>query len=225
MAGSQTLTDKEIVLLGLIAEEPIHAYRLEEKIHERRLTEWTDISFSSIYRVLKGLEEKGLINKRLEHEGQGATRKVYEILEPGRRALSDNLWFLLSYMKPLKNPFLIALANISRVNAQQRLDGLERRLKSIAGLERNMEEIERIHGLKKSGTGQKAKGAKVPADKRGLVGVKLICRSVRAHLKAEREFVRWALDYLGKLDESSDSETESNGKARRDGIEVTEADK
>lgn len=42
------VSDKELVVLALVSEEPIHAYGLEEKIRARQMTDWTAISFSSI---------------------------------------------------------------------------------------------------------------------------------------------------------------------------------
>ena len=119
MAGStgQTevtqVTEKEVILLGLIAEEPIHAYGLEEKIRIRQMDLWTTIGFSSIYRVLAQLEDKGLIDTRLEHEGQGATRKVHQINDAGRRALAQGVLSHIAPMKPVKNPFAVALAYIT----------------------------------------------------------------------------------------------------------------
>ena len=105
-----TIAEKHLVLLGLIAEEPIHAYGLEEKIRNRYMTEWTEIGFSSIYRVLSQLEDNGLVDSRLEHEGQGATRKVYSLNPLGQASLTRGVLEHLGHFRPVKNPFLVALA-------------------------------------------------------------------------------------------------------------------
>jgi len=83
------VSEKEVVLLGLVAEDPIHAYGLEQKIRDRHIVEWADIALSSIYRVLDGLTKKRLITTRLVQAGQGAARNMHEITDRGRTALAD----------------------------------------------------------------------------------------------------------------------------------------
>lgn len=103
------ISEKEVILLGIIAEEPVHAYGLEDKIRERAMEEWTSISKSSIYRLLQGLEERGLIAGRLEHEGQGATRKVHSITPDGINALATGILSLLGARERTVDPFLVGL--------------------------------------------------------------------------------------------------------------------
>ncbi|NOZ87785.1 MAG: helix-turn-helix transcriptional regulator [Deltaproteobacteria bacterium] len=202
MAGKEPLSEKEIVILGLISEGPIHAYSLEEKIRERRLTEWTDISFSSIYRVLKTLEDKELITTRFEHEGQGATRKIHEINEKGLSALSVSIVDLLSEMKPLRNPFLVALANLSKTSMNQRVLGLKRRLKSIEAVEESISGLKRIHGLDER-TGILEQG-------KDLLGVSMIYEFAKRHIQAEKDFVSYVLDlFQDRKDEKKDAKRET----------------
>ena len=85
------VSEKETVLLGLLAEEASHAYGLEEKIRARQMENWTPIGFSSIYRLLSGLEERGFIEGRSEQGGQGASRKVYALTNSGHRVLAEGV--------------------------------------------------------------------------------------------------------------------------------------
>lgn len=119
--------EKHVVILGLIAEEPIHAYGLEDKIRSRYMNEWTDIGFSSIYRVLSQLEEKGLIDSRLEHEGQGATRKVYALNQAGLDALRLGVLSHLATVNPIKNPFQVGLAFVAHVPRNELIERLRAR--------------------------------------------------------------------------------------------------
>jgi DNA-binding PadR family transcriptional regulator len=127
----QRLSQKEVVLLGLIAEQAIHAYGLEEKIHARSMEDWTTISKSSIYRVLQHLEQRGLITSRLEHEGQGATRKVYQINEAGALALSEGVLGLLGYCEPYKDPFMVGLSYSYFARHDQVIDQLQKRIEAF----------------------------------------------------------------------------------------------
>ena len=55
------VTDAELVLLGLLAEQPRHGYQLEAVVAERGVREWTALGFSSIYYLLNKLEPHGLV--------------------------------------------------------------------------------------------------------------------------------------------------------------------
>lgn len=52
------ISNKEMALLGLLSEKPKHAYEIENDIKERDMRYWTEISKSSIYKLLNKLEKK-----------------------------------------------------------------------------------------------------------------------------------------------------------------------
>jgi DNA-binding PadR family transcriptional regulator len=43
------MTNAELAILSLVAEQPRHGYEIEQVIEEREMREWTEIGFSSIY--------------------------------------------------------------------------------------------------------------------------------------------------------------------------------
>lgn len=52
------MNNKELALLGLLAEGPKYGYQLEENIAARGMRAWTEIGFSSIYHLLNKLAEQ-----------------------------------------------------------------------------------------------------------------------------------------------------------------------
>ncbi|MFW9896570.1 MAG: PadR family transcriptional regulator [Candidatus Thorarchaeota archaeon] len=86
-----SLNHAEFIVLGLIAEFPSHAYNINKRIEERGMRNWTSIGKSSIYRVIKRLEKKGLTNKWLE-EVDNRILKVYKITENGSRLLKEKVF-------------------------------------------------------------------------------------------------------------------------------------
>ena len=71
-------SNAELAILSLIAEEPRHGYQIEQLISERNMRTWTEIGFSSIYRLLKKFEKEGLIiGEPGEPEGRGPARVIY----------------------------------------------------------------------------------------------------------------------------------------------------
>lgn len=169
--------EKHVVLLGLIAEEPIHAYGLEEKIRTRYMAEWTAIGFSSIYRVLSQLEERGLVESELQHEGQGATRKVYTINDVGRRVLANAVLDHLGDFRPLKNPFQVGIAFLVHAPADRVVEQLEKRTQEVDRW------IEQLSSFDHACT-------EAPLNK------VLILNHAMRHLRAERDFLADALRLL-----------------------------
>jgi DNA-binding PadR family transcriptional regulator len=129
--NNQPALPRELVLLGLLAEEPGHAYALEEKIRARNMTEWTEIALSSIYRLLDRLAKQDLISAKLEQGGRGAARKVYAIRAAGRRVLAEGVLHYLDDLTPTKSPFHVSLAFITEAGRAAVLETLERRRGAI----------------------------------------------------------------------------------------------
>ena len=190
--------EKEITLLGLISEEPIHAYGIEEKIRSRQMDLWTEIGFSSIYRVLARLEENGLIEANLEHVGQGATRRVFTINENGRGVLSQGVLDRLSSVTPLKNPFCIGLVNITQAPYDLVLANLEERAVMLNDVEGELQDIERgfLARMDSEEQAEVKGGGKGDLRRRGRLTVKLIFDHTKRHIRAEREFVEDTIRFL-----------------------------
>jgi DNA-binding PadR family transcriptional regulator len=205
LVAVEEISEKEVILLGLIAEEPIHAYGLEEKIRFRQMDMWTTIGFSSIYRVLSGLEEKGLIETHLAHEGQGATRKVHEINEDGRRALSGGVLEHLSSMKPVKSPFSVGLANITRAPYDQVVSRLKERISRFESVERElMAYKEKMLEAASAGDARRIRRARL--------AIELIFNSAAGHFDAEKRSMNKALQLLEQEDRGIFEDIREEGK-------------
>ena len=81
------MTNAELAILSLVVEQPRHGYEIEQIIEERGMREWTEVGFSSIYYLLKKLEQAGLVVGRLDDAGPGPARRVYEATPAGNEAL------------------------------------------------------------------------------------------------------------------------------------------
>ena len=93
------MTNAELAILSLIVEQPMHGYQIEQVIEARGMREWTEIGFSSIYYILKKLEERGLVTSQIEQsEGRGPARKVFKLTDAGREE-----WYLRS-LETLREP-------------------------------------------------------------------------------------------------------------------------
>lgn len=105
-------TPAELLLLGLLAEQPRHGYDLDAVIRERGARQWTHLGFSSIYYVLNRLEERGLVTSEKEDEQQKA-RRTFSLTDAGWTVCIEGTRDLLEDVVPLHSPVLVGIANSS----------------------------------------------------------------------------------------------------------------
>jgi hypothetical protein len=114
------MTNAELAILSLIAEQPRHGYDIEQVIEHRGMRNWTEIGFSSIYYLLNKLEKAGLITSELRQpQGKGPARKVYSVTEPGLQVQFEETIKVLSTPHQGTIPFLMGLANFPLVPQDQ----------------------------------------------------------------------------------------------------------
>ncbi|AEV34538.1 transcriptional regulator, PadR-like family [Pseudovibrio sp. FO-BEG1] len=136
---SESLTDSELLVLGLVSEMPRHGYELEQIIEQRGMREWTQIGFSSIYFVLGKLEKKGLITA--EKPAGTKAKKSYLMTEAGQQALIIQTLSALTTVRPTYSSLLMGMIHWPALQREQALDALSQRGKAI------QEEIIRIEGI------------------------------------------------------------------------------
>jgi poly-beta-hydroxybutyrate-responsive repressor len=72
-------------LLLLLRERPLHGYELLERIPELGVEGRVDIG--NLYRLLRSLEEEGLVRSEWSADLPGPAKRTYELTEDGRRLL------------------------------------------------------------------------------------------------------------------------------------------
>jgi DNA-binding PadR family transcriptional regulator len=118
------MTNAELAILSLIAEKPRHGYEIERVIEERRMREWTEIGFSSIYYLLKKLEREKLIEGRLEETERGPARKVFHLTEAGQEARHAGLIEVLSSPQPRQAGLMLGLGGLPGIPPDEVLAAL-----------------------------------------------------------------------------------------------------
>jgi PadR family transcriptional regulator len=72
-------------LLLLLRERPLHGYELLERIPELGVEGRVDIG--NLYRLLRALEEEGLVRSEWSADLPGPAKRTYELTDDGRRLL------------------------------------------------------------------------------------------------------------------------------------------
>jgi PadR family transcriptional regulator len=73
-------------LLLLLRERPMHGYELIEHLPEIAGSE-THVDVGNLYRVLRALEEEGIVASEWSADLPGPAKRTYELTDSGRRLL------------------------------------------------------------------------------------------------------------------------------------------
>lgn len=84
------MIENELILLGLLKENPKHGYEIKTKIKEI-LYLFAGVQLKSIYYPLRILEKNGLITKRIAKLGRRRRRLVYELTKAGQKRFNELL--------------------------------------------------------------------------------------------------------------------------------------
>ncbi len=119
------MTKAELAILGLVAEKPRYGYEIEGVIEERGMRDWTEIGFSSIYYLLRKLEDKGFVTSQLEKSsGRGPARKVYQVTEEGQRVWHEEILKTLSTLERAPTPFLLGMSALPAFPPEEAIQAL-----------------------------------------------------------------------------------------------------
>jgi DNA-binding PadR family transcriptional regulator len=86
------LTVPDLVLLSLLAEQPMHGYQANLELERRQVQDWAGVSRPQVYYSLEKLARLGLIAETGDHEpALGPERRIFSTTAKGRAALASAL--------------------------------------------------------------------------------------------------------------------------------------
>jgi PadR family transcriptional regulator, regulatory protein PadR len=84
-------------ILAVLAEGPLHGYRLAERIGAMPGFAGHKPDVSGVYRFLKAMQRKGMVEATWDVSAAGPAKKCYEITAAGRRCLKRWITTLEEY--------------------------------------------------------------------------------------------------------------------------------
>jgi DNA-binding PadR family transcriptional regulator len=86
------LTVPDLVLLSLLAEQPMHGYQANMELERRQVQDWAGVSRPQVYYSLEKLARLGLIAETGDREpALGPERRIFSTTAKGRAALATAL--------------------------------------------------------------------------------------------------------------------------------------
>lgn len=117
----------EVVVLGLLAEEPLYGYELLERFRDRGMGLWAEVGKASVYQTLRRIEQRGLASGRAEEGTEGPDRRVYRITAAGRAHLRSGLRERFSGTAPYGSDANVALGFTHLLSAEEAKHGIRER--------------------------------------------------------------------------------------------------
>jgi DNA-binding PadR family transcriptional regulator len=113
-AKKRELTVPDLVLLSLLAEQPMHGYQANLELERRQVQDWAGISRPQVYYSLEKLERLKLVHEAREAKDQeralGPERRIFSTTAKGREALAAALEREDWTMQRDRPPFLTWMA-------------------------------------------------------------------------------------------------------------------
>jgi PadR family transcriptional regulator PadR len=124
----------EVVVLGLLAEEPLYGYDLLERFRTRSMGFWVEVGKASVYQVLRRLERDGSINGRSQEGSEGPDRRVYRITKSGRDRLRSGLSERVASLEPYETDGGLALGFAHLLSASDARKAVDARESAVRDL-------------------------------------------------------------------------------------------
>ncbi|MGZ4898853.1 MAG: PadR family transcriptional regulator [Candidatus Angelobacter sp.] len=126
------LTVPDMVLLSLLAEQPMHGYQANMELERRQVHDWAGVSRPQVYYSLEKLARLALITEAGDHEpALGPERRIFSTTAKGRAALAASLEREAWTNQRDRPPFLTWMALSWQASPSTVLKQLQRREKFL----------------------------------------------------------------------------------------------
>jgi DNA-binding PadR family transcriptional regulator len=123
--------NKKLLLLGLLRSQELHGYGLVEYLNSHE-TGGAAIGKSNAYRLLRLMEDDGLIRSRTERDGNRPERHVYEVTTKGDALFRDLLLESLADDATADQPGIAVLNYLDAVEPSAAAEQLQKRRNRVA---------------------------------------------------------------------------------------------
>jgi DNA-binding PadR family transcriptional regulator len=142
-AGAPDRNPAEYIVLGGLAQGPIHGYDLFKSLSES-LGSVYSLGMSQVYALLGRLEAEGLVSHQRVAQGGRPDRKTYQLTAAGREIFEQWAEAPVAHVRDIRLQFLAKLhfARLAGQKAETRLKQAQQRvcLEKAEGLGRKVEE-------------------------------------------------------------------------------------
>lgn len=128
-----------ILLLGVLAQSgPKHGYEIKQELESWHADQWAHIAYGSIYFALKKMSQEGLIKVLENNDDERSDRILYEVTEAGKSEFMNLLRKQWWELKPIIDPFQVALTFMNCMPKDELLLALEHKADNLRATIKSM---------------------------------------------------------------------------------------
>ncbi|MEV4169522.1 PadR family transcriptional regulator [Nonomuraea sp. NPDC049709] len=122
------MSSTRILILGALLDGPMNGYGVRRRLEVMGIETWTNVAFGSIYHGLGKMADEGLLE--IVEAGKGG-KVVYALTDLGRAEFHRMLLQAWHELKPVVDPFQVAMTFIDRLDKQEILTALRGRMAQL----------------------------------------------------------------------------------------------
>ncbi|NRQ36334.1 PadR family transcriptional regulator [Nonomuraea sp. NN258] len=117
-----------ILILGTLLDGPLNGYQVRRQLETWGTDTWANVAFGSIYHGLGKMADEGLLE--VVESGKGGST-VYAVTDDGRFEFHRMLMSYWVELRPIVDPFQVAVMYMDRLDRSQLLRALEARVEQL----------------------------------------------------------------------------------------------
>ncbi|WP_343955341.1 PadR family transcriptional regulator [Nonomuraea longicatena] len=133
------MSSTRILILGTLLDGPLNGYQIRRRLELWGTDNWANVAFGSIYHGLSKMADEGLLE--IVESGKGG-KTVYALTDDGRFEFHHQLMANWGEIKPIVDPFQVAVTYLDRLPREQLVEVLGIRIEqtrlAVAGIERTL---------------------------------------------------------------------------------------
>jgi DNA-binding PadR family transcriptional regulator len=137
------MTKNELVVLGLLNQEPMHGYQIYHEIEKRNMETWAQVNLASIYNTLDRLRKGKMVQAKKEKPGRMPEREVFHITEKGKQMLSALVEEAICDSRMPENNFCVGVAFLFGLSKKKALECLKIRKKNLKRIEEHLKKLKK----------------------------------------------------------------------------------
>ncbi|WP_336208291.1 PadR family transcriptional regulator [Nonomuraea sp. LPB2021202275-12-8] len=122
------MSTTRILILGTLLDGPLNGYQVRRLLETWGADSWANVKFGSIYHGLGKMAEEGLME--VVETGKGGST-VYALTDDGRFEFYRLLMSTWHELKPIVDPFQVAVTYLDRLDRHQLVGALQARIEQL----------------------------------------------------------------------------------------------
>jgi DNA-binding PadR family transcriptional regulator len=125
----------DMVVLGILLEHPMNAYRLAQFVEQQNVTRLVKLSTPAIYKSCKRLFEQGNLSGELKRDGEAPEKMMYQVADAGHQRFKELMAHFAGTITPFYLDINSVVYSLERLNYAEGLELIDAYATEIVSLQ------------------------------------------------------------------------------------------